>query len=260
MHTYLPGPHRGVWNEEALLVSKEIILCESIIDALTFWCAGFRNVTASYGVHGFTEDHRNLFQKHGVQQVWIAYDRDDAGDQAAGRLKEELLALGIGSHRVLFPKGMDANEYARQVTPASQSLAVLLNSATWWEKGKPAAKEKSGPPPDPEPVSLLAADPQPAPEPVPMPEAITPEPGMEAPRPVIPFAAEPEIDIDGDEIIIPRGDRRYRIRGLAKNLSPEVIKVNLLCHGRASSTWTPSTCARTASAPPSSNAQLKSWP
>jgi DNA primase len=62
LHTYLPGPHRGVWNEEALLVSKEIILCESIIDALTFWCAGFRNVTAPYGVNGFTDDHRAAFQ------------------------------------------------------------------------------------------------------------------------------------------------------------------------------------------------------
>ncbi|MGB7602349.1 MAG: CHC2 zinc finger domain-containing protein, partial [Candidatus Sulfotelmatobacter sp.] len=108
LHLYLPGPHRGVWNEEALVASKEIILCESIIDALTFWCAGFRNVTASYGVNGFTEDHQAAFQKHGIQQVWIAYDRDDAGDAAAQRLKEELLKLGIGSHRVLFPKGMDA--------------------------------------------------------------------------------------------------------------------------------------------------------
>ena len=34
-HLYLPGPHRGVWNEEALEASKEIILCESLIDALT---------------------------------------------------------------------------------------------------------------------------------------------------------------------------------------------------------------------------------
>ena len=57
LHLYLPGPHRGVWNEEALEASQEIILCESLIDALTFWCAGFRNVTASYGVGGFTEDH-----------------------------------------------------------------------------------------------------------------------------------------------------------------------------------------------------------
>src|SRR6516164_6083688 len=46
LHLYLPGPHQGVWNELALQVSKEIILCESLIDALTFWCAGFRNVTA----------------------------------------------------------------------------------------------------------------------------------------------------------------------------------------------------------------------
>ena len=27
---------------------------------------------------------------------------------------------------------------------------------------------------------------------------------------------------------MPRGDRRYRIRGLGKNLSPEVMKVNVL--------------------------------
>ncbi|QOY87925.1 CHC2 zinc finger domain-containing protein [Paludibaculum fermentans] len=179
--------------------AKEIILCESIIDALTFWCAGFRNVTASYGVNGFTDDHRTAFQKHGVQQVWIAYDRDEAGDVAAERLKEELLALGIGSHRVLFPKGLDANEYAR----TGESLAVLLNRATWWEGPKPAAQEKSA---EPEVEATPA----------------------EAPPPVIPFAAEPEVLVNGDEVLIPRGDRRYRIRGLAKNLSPEVMKVNVL--------------------------------
>ena len=48
-HLYLPGAHRGVWNEEALVASKEIILCEALIDALTFWCAGYRNVTTITG-------------------------------------------------------------------------------------------------------------------------------------------------------------------------------------------------------------------
>ena len=185
LHTYLPGPHRGVWNEEALIASKEIILCESIIDALTFWCAGFRNVTASYGVNGFTEDHKAAFAKHGVKNVWIAYDRDEAGDTAAERLKEELAAMGIGSHRVLFPKGMDANEYALKVTPAAQSLAVLLNSAEWWRKS-------------------------------------------EAPALVIPLAAEPSVAINGDEITLWQEDRRYRVRGLGKNLSHELMKVNVL--------------------------------
>ena len=79
-HTYLPGPHRGVWNEEALAASKEIILCEALIDALTFWVAGYRQVTASYGTNGFTEDHRRAFERHGTERVYIAYDRDEAGD------------------------------------------------------------------------------------------------------------------------------------------------------------------------------------
>ena len=56
LHLYLPGPHRGVFNhaELAAAAGGEVILCEALIDALTFWCAGYRNVTAAYGVEGFT--------------------------------------------------------------------------------------------------------------------------------------------------------------------------------------------------------------
>jgi DNA primase len=169
LHLYLPGPHRGVFNEQAVRASKEIILCESLIDALTFWCAGFRNVTASYGVNGFTDELKTAVNgKH----VWIAYDRDEAGDAAAEQLKKELESTA----RVLFPHGMDANEFALKVTPAAQSFAVLLNKT-----------EK--PPPIP---------------------------------------SEPEAKMTGDEITLEYDDRRYRVRGLGKNLSSELLKINLL--------------------------------
>ena len=195
--------------------------------------------------------------------MWIAYDRDEAGDTAAERLKEELAKLGIGSHRVLFPKGMDANEYARKVQPAPQSLAVLLNRAEWWGKGttaaartEPAAKEKSSEPepiPEapaaPEPPAAEPSEPMPAPleaagvspaeelpaeeppteqpteEPLPV---IEPPPIIEAPQPVIPLAAELDVEIKGDEIVMRQGDRRFRIRGLGKNLSHDLMKVNVL--------------------------------
>jgi DNA primase catalytic core len=135
-HTYLPGPHRGVWNEAALIASKEIILCEALIDAMTFWCAGYRNVTASYGVNGFTADHRAAFERHGTKRVYIAYDRDEAGDKAAAKLAEELIGMGIECFRVQFPKGMDANEYALKTQPASRALGVLLTGAVWLGKGR----------------------------------------------------------------------------------------------------------------------------
>jgi hypothetical protein len=93
IHTYLPGPHRGVWNIEAFIASKEIILCEALIDAMTFWVNGFRNVTASYGTAGFTEDHLAAFQQHGIERVYIAYDRDEAGNTALNNRRYRIRGL-----------------------------------------------------------------------------------------------------------------------------------------------------------------------
>jgi hypothetical protein len=39
--------------------------------------------------------------------------------------------VGIEVYRIKFPWGMDANEYARKVTPAVQSLRLLINGAAW---------------------------------------------------------------------------------------------------------------------------------
>ncbi len=140
-HLYLPGPHRGLWNP-ASLHQKEIILCEALIDALSFWVNGFRNVTAAYGVEGFTEEMLAVFIRHGVQRVYIAYDRDEAGDKAAAKLADKLLSEGIECLRVLFPHGMDANEYIRKILPADKALKVLLHGAVWLGKGvKPVGTE-----------------------------------------------------------------------------------------------------------------------
>lgn len=89
-HLYLPGPHRGILNAQAFAMGGEIILCEAILDALTFWGAGFTNVTTSYGVEGFTPELRGAFKAHGPKRVLIAYDRDEAGDPAAKKLSSEL--------------------------------------------------------------------------------------------------------------------------------------------------------------------------
>jgi DNA primase catalytic core len=90
-HLYLPGPHRGVFNGAALSTSSEVILCESLIDALTFWCAGIRNVTTSYGVEGFTDELLVALKAAQVKSVLIAYDRDDAGDAAAMRARVAMI-------------------------------------------------------------------------------------------------------------------------------------------------------------------------
>ncbi|MEI6183832.1 MAG: toprim domain-containing protein, partial [Polynucleobacter sp.] len=230
-HLYLPGPHRGVWNESALAEHKEIILCEALIDALTFWCAGYRNVTASYGIEGFTADHLAAFQKHGTERILIAYDRDEAGDRAAEKLAAQLNAAGLDCYRILFPKGMDANEYALKVQPAAKSLGIAIRKAQWLGKGEP------------KPIATAVAEPAIAIEPaakeeIPAPVAVplTPVEVRETLLPTLSAsplpataASEIEAQVQGEEIVIPLGDRRYRVRGLAKNLAFDVLlKVNVL--------------------------------
>lgn len=147
LHLYLPTESRaggrGVWNVQALAASKEIILCEALIDAMTFWCAGFTNVTAAYGVEGFTQDHLDAFRRYGTERVLIAFDRDEAGERGAQKVAALLMAQGIECLRVQFPKGMDANSYALRMTPAHQSLGLVLRQAEWLGRGA-GAPERVG--------------------------------------------------------------------------------------------------------------------
>jgi DNA primase len=265
-HLYLPGPHRGVWNAAALSSSKEVILCEALIDALTFWCAGFHNVTASYGVEGFTADHLAAFKQHRIERVLIAYDRDEAGDRAAEKLAQQLLAEGLDCYRILFPKGMDANEYALKVAPAAKSLGLAIRKAQWLGKGeaKPILTTVSAPAvrtpttitaveaAAKEEIPTLVARHEPIaplqdistrevlptlPDVPSMQEAVPPLPRATLPD-AVPLLASPvpsaavadvEAQVSDEEIVIVLGDRRYRVRGLKKNLAFDVmLKVNVL--------------------------------
>jgi DNA primase catalytic core len=225
-HLYLPGPHRGLFNPEALK-SPEIILTESVIDAVTFWCAGLRNVTCIWGTEGFTNDHEEAFRKHRTQKVTLAYDRDKAGDRAAERDAERLQAVGIECLRILFPPGQDANEYALKVTPASKSLRALVSGATWLGKGRAVAASLDSSrdeKPSTVPSSSLAAKVSCSEEAKASEPAGVEEPATKGKK--VP-GAPVEVKTSGDDHLIEIADRSYRVRGLAKNASFEVLKVNL---------------------------------
>jgi DNA primase catalytic core len=264
-HLYLPGPHKGVFNLTGL-VGNTVILCEALIDALTFWCAGFRNVTTAYGVNGFTADHLEAFRKHEIEKVYIAYDRDEAGDKAAEKLSRELISEGFECFRVLFPRNLDANEYALRVKPPEKSLAVALQKAEWLGKGKrenimlssssqfpeepkEAAKWKNNFEKPPESaVSSPSGSPTGSPSieeknpgmpshPSNEQEVIFPplaknahaNPPSTEPARTAPAnqPGEPLTDVKDDEIIITVDTRRWRVRGLAKNTHPDQLKVNV---------------------------------
>ncbi len=202
-HTYLPGPHEGVFNRAGLVDAEEVILCESLIDALTFWRWGFRHVTSSYGVNGFTDELLQCVIDQGVKRVLIAYDRDDSGDKAAAKLAKVLNKHSIDAYRILFPKGMDANEYACQMSPPQKSLALVIRNA------EPMGKVVHTV------TSSLAAD---------IAASDIDTQATPAPKP----ATAIPVDIEADGIYITLGDRVYRVKGFDQSALRDSLKITLM--------------------------------
>jgi len=275
LHWYLSDQHVGVWNLAALQASNEIILCESIIDALTFWCAGYRNVTNCYGPNGFTDAIHKALVAHNVKRILIAFDNDEEGNTAADEIARQLLHDNFEVFRVKFPAGMDASEYAKTAQSGGGGnvhnwLGLVIRNADWLGKGQAPelttnapdflaearkeiateraaeelatkateqsgeAKAKSGKKGKKQEstgskatsstsesgpvVSALTAETSEKPE--------AAQPPSASPTPTAPKEVEAEV---GDrEISLTIGNRTYRVRGLAKNLAFDVLKVNVL--------------------------------
>src|SRR5271165_2901687 len=234
LHLYLPGPHQGVFNEAGLL-GGEVIVTESLLDALTLICAGFTNTTAAYGTSGFTTEHHGALARHHVTRVLLAYDHDTAGDAAAASLARELQETGIECFRVLCPLGQDINDVATAARSPRDALGQLVRSATFMGQGTPGQSRRSaGPAPAPTSEQLpSSAAPLPSDEPV---EVTAPHPLDSSPpaslvppaSPVPPGPDLPAAAVSHDELVLSMGPRTWRVRHLGKVVTAGALKVNVM--------------------------------
>jgi DNA primase catalytic core len=136
---WLPRPIDGLWNEAALQACDEIIICESIIDALSFWCAGYRNVTTTFSSSFFPEQLKQALLRYNIKRILLAYDNDEAGHKAVQRDTVTLTDLGLELFQIRFPKGIDANDYAlarpNDAGWAHDALGLVIRNADWLGKG-----------------------------------------------------------------------------------------------------------------------------
>jgi DNA primase catalytic core len=215
-HLYLPGPHAGVFNLAGVQEAgrrpageREVILCEALLDALTFWCHGFTNVTSSFGIEGFTADILQAFKDNAIECILIAYDRDEPGERAADKLAKDLIGEGFEVLRVQFPKGMDANEFARKMSPPARALSLVLRQAQWIGSGRPVVEVPHEQPKQPSP----GKEDTPAPPSLAADAVIAPPAADAGPLP--------------DELQLEAAACSWRIRGWKKNTTPEAMRVNV---------------------------------
>jgi len=217
-HCYLPGPHRGVWNAAGLRDGDgAAIVCEALLDAMTWWVHGIRHATAAYGTGGFTADHLAALRAAQVRDVFIAYDADEAGDTAADALADRLIGDGFTAYRVRLPAGQDVN--AAAVAAGGDAAAFLGDAlrAAQWLGGTAAV---SVPPAAPAADAVASAPAANAPVPASLAASVAaPDDGV-------------QVRDDGDDVHLVIDGRRWRVRGLDRAGSLTALKIQLRVQAR----------------------------
>ena len=222
VHTYLPGKHRGIWNAGPGLVNGDgaVVICEAAFDAMSCWVSGVRNVTATYGVNGWTDDHWSALTAGKARDVFLAFDADAAGDVAAERLAEQVICRGFTAFRVRFSADQDANAVLVAKDGGRAALAALIHSAAWLGGSPrvvvPAMHEEKA----------LAAKEESAAEKT---AAVAELSSFAAAVPAVAASLPKGVSVrrDGADLFATIGTRSYRVRGWNARRSGETLTVAL---------------------------------
>lgn len=133
VHVSVTGVEPVFFNP-AGVVSGEVIVCTSPVEALSFWVCGFENGVSWPMEQALTDEALDLLVRHSVKRVTIALPSGEVWDNRAAELVETLNRVKIQCYRCRFPDEMDANEtLCSEATPGAREevLRRSLVAAEW---------------------------------------------------------------------------------------------------------------------------------
>src|SRR5882672_252106 len=92
-------------SKRPLLDAESAIICEGQLDLIACFMAGVQNVVAPQGT-ALTADHARILKRY-VEEVILCFDSDDAGQNAAVRALDHLLASGLAVRVAVVPAPHD---------------------------------------------------------------------------------------------------------------------------------------------------------
>jgi DNA primase len=126
-HRFLPRPRGGLFAWSTAGKHPEVILVEGLFDLAVLWQAGFVNTSCAFGVH-LTERQFSQLTDRPDRTVFIAFDSDRAGQNAARAVAPRLLRAGLKVRMVDLPAGQDPNHYFVDGASAAEFSRCLGNA------------------------------------------------------------------------------------------------------------------------------------
>ena len=99
-------------SKRAVLDAGFAIVCEGQLDLIACFIAGIQNVVAPQGT-AFTSDHARILKRY-INEVVLCFDSDEAGQNAAVRSLDSLLASDLAIRVALVPAPHDPDTYIKQ--------------------------------------------------------------------------------------------------------------------------------------------------
>src|SRR4029434_11024011 len=99
-------------SKRAILDAGFAIICEGQLDLIACYMAGVKNVVAPQGT-AFTPDHARILKRY-VDEVVLCFDSDTAGQAAAVRVLDSLLASGLAIRVMTMPAPHDPDSFIKE--------------------------------------------------------------------------------------------------------------------------------------------------
>jgi DNA primase len=98
-------------SKRAILDAGFAIVCEGQLDLIACFMAGVQNIVAPQGT-AFTEQHARIIKRY-VDEVVLCFDSDEAGQNAAVRSLDNLLASGLAVRVAVVPAPHDPDSFIK---------------------------------------------------------------------------------------------------------------------------------------------------
>ncbi len=112
-------------SKRALLDAGYAIVCEGQLDLIACFMAGIQNIVAPQGT-AFTGDHARILKRY-VEEVVLCFDSDEAGQNAAVRSLDHLLASELAVRVAVVPAPHDPDSFIK--ASGGPAFKQLIESA-----------------------------------------------------------------------------------------------------------------------------------
>jgi DNA primase len=98
-------------SKRAILDAGFAIVCEGQLDSIACYMGGVQNIVAPQGT-AFTDQHARIIKRY-VDEVVLCFDSDNAGQNAAVRSLDSLLASGLAVRVAVVPAPHDPDSFIK---------------------------------------------------------------------------------------------------------------------------------------------------